>query len=380
MAVGVIAEFNPFHNGHKYLIQTAKEFTNDSIVAIMSGAFVQRGGIAVTDKLTRAKTAILNGADLVIELPVTFSHNTAQKFAMGAVATLNACGIIDTLAFGSECGSADTLMSVANILTNEPPEVSRRIKAFMSDGMSYPTAREIAYQGYIDTSVLKTPNDILALEYIRSSIELGANLKPLAIKRIGTGHDSTDVTGTIASASEIRRRLHSGEEADIYMPDRDFDVYDHKALDSAVISHLRLVSPVELAQINDVGEGLENKFISAAKLTDCVSDLCMAVKSKRYTLSRIRRIAYSALLGITKEAASLPPSYIRILAMNDNGKRLLHKMKKTASLPMIIKPSDYHGDTIFNINTRAEDIFALCSPKKDKRRGGSDLSMTPFIL
>ena len=380
MAVGVIAEFNPFHNGHKYLLQTAKEQTNDTVCAIMSGAFVQRGGIALTDKLTRAGAAVLNGADLVIELPVTFSHNTAQKFATGAVSILQSCGVFDSLAFGSECGSTDKLTSAADILLNEPPSVSDIIKSNMAKGISYPAARELAYRGYIDTSVLKTPNDILALEYICAAKKLGFNINPIAIKRIGTDHDSTDVTDTVASASEIRRRLHIGEDAGAYMPQSDFDIYNPALLDTAVISHLRLISPNELSGINEVGEGLENKFISAAKTTDTVAELCMAVKSKRYTLSRIRRIAYSALLGITKDIASLSPTYIRVLAMNDNGKKLLREMKLKSKLPIVIKPADYQGDAIFDINSRAEDIFALCAPSKEKRRGGSDLVMTPFVL
>ena len=128
MAVGIVAEFNPFHNGHKYLVETAKTLTNDSVVAVMSGAFVQRGGIAITDKFKRAEMALKNGVDLVLELPVTFSHNTAQKFALGAISTLNATGVIDTLAFGSECGDAQKLKSLAHTIANEPPQVSEKIK------------------------------------------------------------------------------------------------------------------------------------------------------------------------------------------------------------------------------------------------------------
>ncbi|MEE1351204.1 MAG: nucleotidyltransferase [Clostridia bacterium] len=380
MAVGVVAEFNPFHNGHKYLLNEAKKCTNESIVAIMSGAFVQRGGIAVTDKYTRARAAILNGADLVLELPVIFSHNTAQKFASGAIYTLHATGIINTLAFGSESGQTDSLNTAADILINEPKEVSEKIKSLMADGISYPSAREKAFRGYINTSVLSTPNDILAIEYLRSSKEIGANFKPIAIKRIGADHDSETVRESTASASEIRRRLFVGADTKSFMPGYEFSVYNPELLDNAVLSNLRLISPAQLSAINEVGEGLENKFIKSAKETSSVADLCMAVKSKRYTLSRIRRIAYSALLGITKEIASLQPSYIRVLAMNDNGKSLLKEMKETATLPIIVKPADYKGDTIFNINQRAEDIFALCATDKTKRLGGTDIKTTPFIL
>lgn len=380
MAVGIIAEFNPFHNGHKYLINTAKKMTGESVVVIMSGSFVERGGIAVTDKFTRAKAALLSGADLVIELPVTFSHNTAQKFAAGSVATLAACGIINSLAFGSESGDTAALSKAAQTIENEPTEVSEKIKELMALGISYPKARETAYENFIDTSVLKTPNDILALEYIRAIYSQNLDIKPIAIKRIGTDHDSETVTENIASASEIRRRIHTGENTNSYTPYPEFDIYNPKALDSAVISNLRLISPNLLEQINEVSEGLENRFIAAAKATSNVEEMCMAVKAKRYTLSRIRRIAYSSLIGLTKDVCSLPPSYIRILGMNDTGKTLLKQMKRTASLPIIIKPADYDGDTIFDLSSKAEDIFSLCAENENLRIGGNDLRRTPIIL
>ena len=380
MAVGIIAEFNPFHNGHKFILETAKSITNERIVAIMSGAFVQRGGTAVTAKLTRARMALSNGADLVIELPVTFSHNTAQKFAMGAVGTLKATGIIDTLVFGSESGDVSSIKKAADILSDEPPEVSDKIKELMSGGVSYPIARQTAYNGYFNTDILSDPNDILAVEYLRASNVLGADFRPLAIKRTGTGHDSDTVTKSIASATEIRRRVSVGESFSDFMPLSDFEVYDTKKLDTSVISNLRLISPKILSDINEVSEGLENKFIAVSRDVDNVCDLCMAVKSKRYTLSRIRRIAYSSLIGLTKDIADLPPSYIRVLGANENGRTLLREMKEKASLPIITKPADYKGDEIFNINTRAEDIFALCAKNKNLRTAGNDLRMTPVII
>lgn len=380
MAVGIIAEFNPFHNGHKYLLETVKQKTNKRIVAIMSGAFVQRGGIAVTDKLTRARMALLNGADLVIELPVAFSHNTAQKFAMGAVATLGACGVIDTLAFGSESGNTNGIKKAADILANEPSEVSEKVKKLMADGLPYPSARQIAYDGYFDTELLSTPNDILAIEYMRACRVLGFDFKPLAIKRKGTNHDSENVTDTIASATEIRRRISLGDSFSDFMPSSDFEVYSPTQLDTAVISNLRLISAETLSSISEVTEGLENKFIAVSRDVDNVNDLCMAVKSKRYTLSRIRRIAYSSLIGLTKDIADLPPSYIRVLGANEAGRTLLREMKEKATLPVITKPADYAGDAIFNLNSRAEDIFSLCANNENLRRAGNDLRMTPVII
>lgn len=380
MAIGIVAEFNPFHNGHKYLIETAKSLSDEAVVAVMSGAFVQRGGIAITDKLTRAKMALQNGVDLVIELPVTFSHNTAQKFALGAIATLNATGIFTTLAFGSECADAEALKNLARLIANEPPEISQKIREYLNEGVSYPVARTRAYEGLCDTTPLNTPNDILGIEYIRTCIDLGINPTILPIQRTGTDHDSETVSGNIASASEIRRRFILGEDATSFMPPADFELYDPKLLDLAIISKLRLADANEISDINDMAEGLENRFIAEAKRCNTADELVMAVKSKRYTLSRIRRILYSTLLGLTKDVCSLPPSYIRVLGMNDKGRELLRTMKDTATLPIVIKPADYKGDRIFDINTQAEDIFSLCCVNPEKRSGGADLRMTPVII
>ncbi len=380
MAIGIVAEFNPFHNGHKHLIKTAKTMSDDGVVAVMSGAFVQRGGIAITDKWTRAEMALKNGCDLVLELPCVFSHNTAQRFASGAISTLWATGIVRTLAFGSECGNKEQLKEIAGLLSNEPEEVSKKIKELMDAGLSYPAAREQAYSKICDTSPLKTPNDILAVEYLRACHDLRITPEIMAIPRIGTDHDSTQTNGNIASASEIRRKIHSGGDATPFMPCGNFVVYDPNLLDFAVISKLRLSSPEDIVNIVDMTEGLENKFIAEAKVSTTVLQLIEGVKSKRYTLSRLRRIAYSVLLGLTKELSLLAPTYIRVLGMNAKGRELLKQMKQDATLPVIIKAADYNGDEIFDFNTRAEDIFSMCSLDVTKRNAGQDIRKSPVII
>lgn len=381
MAIGIVAEFNPFHNGHKYLIETAKRLNNDqSVICIMSGSFVQRGDIAITDKWTRAKAALKNGADLVIELPVIYSLNTAQKFASGAISTLNALGVCDTLAFGSESGDTNKLFEIAKLLDNEPQEVSDKIKQLMQRGMNYPSARMKAYDGLIDTAVLSSPNDILGIEYIRAAISLKSNMNFCAIERRGVGHDSKNTCENFASASEIRRLIHNGNKADNFIPESAFPIYDPERLNAVLIAKLRTCGAEYLKSINDVSEGIENKFIKAAMLHSTIADVCKEVKSKRYTLSRIRRIAWSALLGITKEAAALSPSYIRILGMNEKGMSILKSMKKSASLPVIVKAADYAGDIIFDINTSAEDIFSLAAPHAKLMHGRQDIITPPVII
>lgn len=380
MAIGIVAEFNPFHNGHKYLISEAKRRTgDDTAVAVMSGAWVQRGEPSFTDKHTRARIALENGVDLVLELPVIYSLNTAQKFAYGAIATLAATGVISTLAFGSESGDSAALTSAADALLNEPPEVSDKIKKLTSQGMSFASARAEAFKDLIPGNALSEPNDILGIEYIRAIKELGAGLEIYAIRRRGAAHDGKP-DGDIASASEIRKIMTIKNSAAMYMPRCDFPMYNAAALDTAVIARLRTCGAEYLAGINDVSEGLENRFIKAARACASVSELCRLVKSKRYAMSRIRRIAYSALLGLTKELAKKPPSYIRVLGMNSRGAALLKQMKNgSATLPVITKPADFIDD-IFRFNNSAEDVFSLCAPTQELRRGGYDLTRSPVVI
>ena len=209
MVGGVIAEFNIFHNGHKYLIDEARKEV-DSMIAVMSGSFVQRGDAAITDKWLRARAALMCGVDLVIELPVCYALNAAPWFAEGSINTLAALGVTDTLFFGSECGDTETLKRAAQLLENESAESSSKIKAYMSEGMSYPSAVSKAYGGKIPDGLLDKPNNILALEYIRAVTrsECGMNVK--TVKRVGAEHDGTDVKDGFASASMIREMLTCG--------------------------------------------------------------------------------------------------------------------------------------------------------------------------
>ncbi len=373
---GIIAEYNPFHNGHKYQLQKARE-VSDAVVVIMSASFVQRGEVAITDKWTRAKMALMGGADLVLELPVIYSLNTAQKFAYGAVGMLNKTGVIDNLCFGSECGDVDKLKLAAKALINEPLEVSQKIKEYVSEGMSFPSAREKAFAGVIDNDILSNPNNILAVEYIKALYELKSNIEPFTIKRYGTGYNDKEVYKNIASATAIREMVTKGNDVKGYMPDADFDVYYSFLLDSAVIANLRIMDTEKLAAINDVGEGIENRIKEAAMRATSVDELCDMVKTKRYPMSKIKRIVYSSLLGITKEVAQKKPDYIRVLGMNDTGKEILKEIKNKSDLNIITKASDYKNDSIvFKKDILATDIFSICSNK----RAGQDYITSPVVI
>lgn len=379
----VIAEYNIFHNGHKYMLDEIRK-RSDAVIAVMSGSFVQRGDAAVTDKWSRARAALLNGADLVIELPVIYALSTAQKFAFGGVSLINELGIADELCFGSETGHIDELVSAANILENEPCGISEKIKRYSAEGMNYPSARAKAYSGIIKPEILDSPNNILALEYIRSIMQLKSSVIPSAVKRFAAGHHDLTVYGNIASASAVRDMIRRGQDCSAYIPENTSPVtapYDLSRLDSAVICKLRTSSPEYLSQINDVSEGLENRIIKLSGLCSSIEELAESIKTKRYTRTRINRILISSLLDLTSDLCALKPSYIRVLGMNKTGMTLLGKAKRVCRLPIVTKTADFdRHDPIFKADLRATDIFAMCAPYPEKRTGGLDFTTPPVII
>lgn len=334
MITGIICEFNPFHAGHKYLIDSVKK-ENDGIVCVMSGNFVQRGEFAVYDKFSRAKTALENGADLVIELPCAYSLRSAEGFARAGVEILEATNTVERIAFGAECDNMDDLKR----LSYKIAEKEQEIKAEMKKGITYPTARK----SVIGSSLLDTPNNILAVEYIKST-----KLPCTAVKRIGKGHDSDDEK---YSASEIRKKLSYNEICSL------------KNCETAVLAKLRYMTANDFLEIEDVTEGLENRIADMVRISTSLDELYDNIKTKRYTHSRIRRIILKAYLGITKEYTEKVP-YIRILGFNSKGQEILSQMKKNANLPIISRYSntdalDEYGKDLFELECRCTDLYNL---------------------
>lgn len=334
MITGIICEFNPFHAGHKYLIDSVKK-ENDGIVCVMSGNFVQRGEFAVYDKFNRAKTALENGADLVIELPCAYSLRSAEGFAKAGVEILEATNTVERIAFGAECDNMDELKR----LSYEIAEKEQEIKAEMKKGITYPAARKAV----IGSSLLDTPNNILAVEYIKST-----KLPCTAVKRIGKGHDSDDEK---YSASEIRKGLSADE------------ICSMKNCEAAVLARLRCMTAKDFLEIEDVTEGLENRIADMVRISTSLDALYDNIKTKRYTHSRIRRIILKAYLGITKEYTEKVP-YIRILGFNSKGQEILAQMKKNANLPIIsrygdIEMLDEYGKALFELECRCTDLYNL---------------------
>ncbi len=375
---GIICEFNPLHNGHEALLHHAREQMNSSVICIMSGNFVQRGEAAALDKWSRAELALRSGADLVVELPLPWAMSGAERFAYGGVSLLHAFGCADSLVFGSESGDAKTLMHISRYLLSEA--FSSDIKPFLSEGLPFAAARGKAIEAALGqeyAAINEQPNNILGIEYCKALINTKSNIVPYTIRRLEVEHDSADISGKYASASLLRHMSASGNDISQFVPSHTTTRIqalqkehqypaDISYFERAMIGFLS-VCPIEtLRNVPDISEGIENRIKAAASTAATLTELYDAVKSKRYSHARIRRIILSAYLGLTKNSPDTPP-YIRVLGMTDDGAAIL---RKTApSLPFVMRPADIkkldaEAQRIFELETRADDLYALCTEKR----------------
>lgn len=388
---GLIAEFNPLHNGHKHLIDTIKK-ENDAVVCIMSGSFTQRGHVALCSKWARAKAALSCGVDLVIELPVVYAVNTAQKFAYGGVFLLNALHIADSLYFGSECGDIAMLRHAAELLDNEPADLSVKIKAYMGEGMSFPAARTKAFSKLLPSPLLSSPNNILAIEYLRALSQLNSSINAFTIPRLSVGHHDAVPTGNIASASAIRAMLKNGQSVKPYLPAASYEIlqqeiacgrapYRQEHLTRPLIHTLRASDATALRRINDIGEGLENRIMTAYRTGASFEEIVDAIKTKRYTRTRIDRILTSILLGLTHELSKQTPSYIRVLGFSSIGRQLLQHIKKNSVLPIITKLAAIQNPPdMLQKDILASDTARLCLDDLSAQSSGSDYTTSPILF
>ena len=340
----VVCEYNPFHLGHQYQLDTVRRLLNpDAIVGIMSGHFVQRGEPAVFSKQSRAAAAIKCGVDLVLELPAVLTLQSAQRYARNAIQTLHALGCVNTLFFGAESPDTEVLVQIAHVLANEDAVFSRRLQEELRRGLSFASARAFVIKtilGPASASILSQPNNILAVEYIKELLHLQSDIQPFAIARRGAGHDAAVPADGFASASALREMLSKGQDIHRYLPpdvselfalEQPFSVEN---MEKELIANLCLMPLEVLRQTADVSEGLEHALKQAAFSADTLPQLISLVKSKRYAYSRIRRIVLNAYLGITQKDTQLLPSYIRVLDFNETGQKILNLARKTASLPL----------------------------------------------
>lgn len=383
----VICELNPCHFGHQALFDAARENGATHIAAILSGDFVQRGEPALLPKWERAAQALSIGADLVIELPVPFATAGAETFAKGGVSLAGAIDA-DFLAYGSECADLKALHFLADTLLSE--KFSECLNNFLSEGISFAAARQKAVEvlcGKEMAALLKMPNNILAVEYEKAKKELHLSMDSLTIPRLGAMHDSL-CDSSFQSSSRIRQEIFSDGDWFPMMPEKSAVILkktiaeghapaSFKYAERAVLYALRKLQPEDLARLPDISEGLENRIYAAVRSAASLESLYTQIKTKRYPLSRIRRIILSAFLGIQKADTALLPPYLRILAIGKRGQELLHFIKSNTNLPIITHSSDHFAlDSkafhMIELEHLASDLYALCMPVP--RPCGSDLT------
>ena len=418
--LGLVVEYNPFHNGHKYHLEKSKELTNAThTMAIMSGSFLQRGEPALFDKYTRAEIAVKNGVDLVIELPTLYSCQSAEIFSHGAIATLNSLNCVNSVCFGSEEGNVEILRTIAEILVREPEEFRSSLKKYLDDGLVFPIARSKSLYDYINKNnllslkeeelqqVLNSSNNILGIEYIKSLIKLNSSIKPFTITRVASEYNSKNIESNICSATAIRNSLKNNSNLELiknvvptstfeeienkisqkFNPLYDSDFYD--ILSSTIIRDFD-----NLTNYFEVNEGIENKIYSNIFKSKTLEELIDLTKSKRYTMTKIKRTLNNILLGIirddvlkVKDLSQVP--YIRILAFNNKGREIIKKIKDSSDIEIITKFSkishieDPLFDTLIKYDLKASNMYNMIYYKNNKNlvKGPMDYYISPkYIL
>ncbi|MDR9854492.1 nucleotidyltransferase [Paenibacillus sp. VCA1] len=390
-AVGIIVEYNPLHNGHVHHFNKAKEITGaEHAVAVLSGPFLQRGEPGIVSKFARAEMALAMGADLVLELPAAYAVQPAEWFAFGAVSLLHATGVVDSLCFGTESGTLDLLLPLSRILAEESPELQERIAFHLRDGMNYPAAysraaAEAANMPGDESDVLQTlqqPNHTLGLHYLIALNRLGSPIRPLTIPRIHAAyHDEQPSHAAIASATAVRKMIVEQDlaAASPYIPESTLRILDREfregrgpvtwnSFRGSLVHILLTGAPQDLAGLHEVTEGLEHRLrrLLFTLKEPTVGELLQALKTKRYTHTKLQRMLTHIMLGHTKremspEALAEGPGYLRVLGFNGRGRQLLKRMKKTASLPVIVKPSSFEHPQL-TLDLRASAAYANAFP------------------
>ncbi|MGI6031426.1 MAG: nucleotidyltransferase family protein [Eubacteriales bacterium] len=373
MRVGaVICEYNPFHRGHAWqLSRLRQEEGCDAVLCLMSGHFTQRGDVAILSKWDRAAAAIHGGADLVLELPTRYALCSAEGFAHHGVAMLASTGVAQILHFGSETGEVQPLLELAHLLLQ--PDILEAITTLQKSGLGFAAARQQVVAQHCPqlAPLLRQPNNILGVEYCKAILRQKLPLRPVTISRQGAGyHASTPVEG-YASASYLRAHWQEPDAA-AYLPAfslellrRQGDCPSLERLETALLYHLRTLSPGQLTHVPDVTEGLEYRILRCARQADSFATLLHMLSTRRYTASRLRRVLLGSLLGLRKSWYRHPTYLLRVLAANPTGLSLLHRMKYTATQPILTKPAHYRRlDTahqaLFLHECQCTDVYNLC--------------------
>ena len=380
---GIIAEYDPFHNGHATHIAATRSKNGGNathIVAVISGNFTQRGEPALLNKFRRAEMALACGADLVLELPIPWAMAPAESFAAGGVAVLNALGCVDMLSFGSECGDSTTLKKLAEL--SKHPLYQSALKVELENGISYAAAGQKAAAEILGEEAAKhlaSPNNTLGIEYMRAIAAQGADWDVFTVRRQGAMHDEIVPKDAFASASLLREMVRKDNLClvNAYMPKEAADILltacqsgetttQASHLECALLAHLRRLSVKEYSHLPWLSEGLENRLYRESRTATDYSSLLNAVKTRRYPMARLRRVLWASLIGLTSaDTIGLPP-YIRVLGMNERGREIL--AAASPALPVVTRVSqieklDERAKHIFSLECTATDLHALAMPK-----------------
>jgi predicted nucleotidyltransferase len=363
--LGIVVEYNPFHNGHAYHLKQSRKTTNPELtVAVMSGNFVQRGEPAIIEKFARTEMALKAGVDLVIQLPLVYSIQDAGGFARGAVWLLDYLGVTD-MVFGSESGNLDLLNEVASVLVEEPEEYLVLLRKYLDEGFSFPNARKFAIRDYLtgnddnramSIEEIGSSNNILGLEYIRSLKELKSKIKPHLIKRIGAHYHDEKHYETYSSATAIRKCVikEDWEKVKSGVPDYSYQIIHRElangkgpvsieCMESFLLPFLRTFDRDEMKKYYGFVEGLDARFKECASNCATINEFFSCVKAKRFTYTRIKRLLLNLVFHIKdeliKKSYDEGPQYIRILGFNEKGRDYLSEIKKELRIPLLTTPS-----------------------------------------
>ena len=396
---GIITEYNPMHSGHLYLLERGRAILGreTAFLCVMSGNFVQRGDFALLRKHARARAAVESGVDLVLELPLPWAVSSAEGFADGGIQTIMATGVVDTLLFGSECGDTAALGRVAAAL--ESPEFSDCLQQELPGAVSFAAARQRAVAslvGWEDASLLAAPNNILGVEYCRALLRHSSGIRPVTVPREGSGHDGELQANAHPSASAVRALLRAGqrEAALALLPPAMRTAYEAEEAagrapvfiersERAILARLRSMGEKDFAALDQGREGLWNRLYAASRKACTLEELLEMAKTKRHARARLRRMILWAYLGMSAADFHGRVPYLRPLAANETGRRLLAQMRK--SVPVLTRPSqvrrmDSGARRLFELEARATDLYTLAYPDLTAAHGGAEWREGPVIL
>lgn len=384
---GIICEFNPFHNGHKYLINQTKKLTNCPVVCLMSGDFVQRGIPAIQDKYTRAKDAVNSGADAVLELPTIFACSNAENFAFGAVRILEKLGA-KYIAFGIENTNLETLEKIAELKFNNTLSFQNAFKNEIENGINYNTALKRAISKELGNDfvleILSKPNNILAVEYLTAIKKLGSKIEPLAINRIDNGYNSSSEKNEFLSASGIREKIKNNEDVSKFIPQtiNKFDIFDSISFErysALLLQKIRCSSAEELEKCYDYNEGIEYRIKKFTETYSSLAELEEAISSPRYRTPRVKKLILYPSLNITKKLVTLAQTtkpVCKVLAISKKFKTFLSQTQKS-KISLVVTNKDYDNlsklqKQIISVDLTASNLYGIATKKQnnnDKKTG-----------